>query len=196
MDKQALSEWCNLPTKMGIFRMYDTKDENIRLVSFGNIEEFDDTPLVRIHSSCMASEIFNALDCDCSDQLNEAMELLAKEQQGIIFHLHQEGRGQGLSNKIKAIQLMQQNCVDTVEAFDCLNLKHDIRDYKKATDLLNIIGINKIRLITNNPRKVEYVESQGISVVEIVNTNPIIRKENRDYLYSKKIKLSHQLTFI
>ena len=186
--------WCELPTIIGTFQMYDTGDENVRLVSFGDINDNkDQVPLVRIHSSCMASEIFKALDCDCSDQLMESMRLIKKNGGGLIIHLHQEGRGQGLSNKIAAISLMQEKNIDTVEAFDALNLEHDVRDYKKATDLLLKLGINQVRLITNNPSKVKYVENVGINVFETVNTYTNMREENIDYLWSKNRKLNHNI---
>ena len=85
--------------------------------------------MLRIHSSCIASEVFGALDCDCADQLEESMRMIAEHGSGIVIHLHQEGRGQGLSKKIEAISLMQKKQLDTVEAFDQLHLAHDIRDY-------------------------------------------------------------------
>ena len=100
----------------------------------------------------------------------ESMRLIKVDGGGLIIHLHQEGRGQGLSNKIAAIKLMQEKHLDTVEAFDALSLEYDIRVYKKATDLLLNRGIKKIRLITNNPSKIIHVEEAGISVVESIQT--------------------------
>ncbi len=193
MDIDSFTTWCELPTKIGIFRMYDMKDEEFRLISFGDIDNLCEVPLIRIHSSCMASEVFKALDCDCSDQLESSMRLIAKEKEGIIFHLHQEGRGHGLSSKIKAVQLMQNKNIDTVEAFNELDFEHDIRTYKKVIDLLSSLGIKKVRVITNNPRKIKYLELNGITVIEKVSLIPEIRDENRDYLYSKNEKLSHSL---
>jgi len=191
---ENLTVWCELPTKIGTFRMYDTGDENIRLVSFGEINEFtNQVPLVRIHSSCIASEIFNALDCDCSDQVMESMRLIFQEGGGIIIHLHQEGRGFGLSKKIAAVRMMQMENLDTVEAFDALNLEHDVRDYEKATDLLLKLGINQVRLITNNPLKMKHVENAGIKIVETINTYTNVREENVDYLWSKNRKLNHNI---
>ncbi len=191
---KTLSNWCELPTKIGIFRMYDTGDEQLRLVSYGDINEFKNrAPLVRIHSSCISSEIFNALDCDCSDQVLESMRMIYSDGGGIIIHNHDEGRGVGLSKKIAVVRLMQDENIDTVEAFDALDLEHDIRKYSKATDLLLKLGISQVRLITNNPAKVMYVEAAGITVVETVNTYTNVRKENAEYLRSKNQKLHHNI---
>jgi len=174
--------------------MYDSGDEHIRLVTYGDINELNNKDmLVRIHSSCLASEIFNALDCDCADQVMESMRLIAENGAGIIIHIHQEGRGHGLSKKIAAVRLMKEQRLDTAESFDVLNLDHDVREYKEAIEMLLEVGINRIRLITNNPRKVEYVERNGIEVIEVVNTYTSVRQENVDYLYSKNIKLFHNI---
>lgn len=190
---KGFNNHCELPTNFGTFIMYDTGSEDVHMISFDNIEDIPGTPLVRIQSSCIASEIFNALDCDCADQLRESMRLISQKGQGIIIHLEQEGRGHGLSKKIKAVNLMQERGLDTVDAFEFLNLKQDIREYKKATKILLKLGIEKIRLITNNPSKIKYVESQGIKVVESINTTPIIREENIEYLVSKNNKLNHEI---
>ncbi|MDC1106986.1 GTP cyclohydrolase II RibA [Prolixibacteraceae bacterium] len=182
---------CELPTKHGIFKMLDTNDESTRMIFLGNIKNNNKIPIVRIHSSCIASEVFGALDCDCADQLEHTMKLIAKEKYGIIIHLHQEGRGHGLSRKIKAVGTMQTQNVDTAESFDILGYEYDVREYKSATDLLKELNINKIRIVTNNPRKIAYVKSQGIDIVENINTISEIRKENKEYLYSKNEKLDH-----
>lgn len=189
----TFKNWCELPTEIGIFRMYDTGSENVKLISYGDINELDEVPLVRIHSSCTASEVFDALDCDCSDQLRESMRLIFREKGGLIIHLHQEGRGYGLSKKIMAVRLMQKRGFDTVEAFHALDLKPDIREYNRATDILLKLGIDNVRLITNNPLKVEYVESKGITVVESIKTYTNVRKENFDYLCSKNERLNHRI---
>lgn len=188
----ALDSWCFLPTPMGDFRMYATDREEIRIVCFGDLRNLGKEPLLRIHSSCLASEVFGALDCDCADQLREAMKLIATEGSGFIVHLHQEGRGQGLSQKIRAVHSMQMEGLDTAEAFDSLGLAQDIRDYAEVTHILNQLGINSVRLISNNPRKANYLEQAGIRVSP-VNTHPTIRPENAEYLLTKNTKLGHQL---
>jgi GTP cyclohydrolase II len=184
--------WCVLPTVFGDFRMYDTQDEYIRILSYSPIENIGDNPLLRMHSSCIASEVFSAKDCDCADQLHEAMKLIANEGKGLIFHIHQEGRGHGLSKKIKAVSIMQKENCDTAESFVRLGLKQDIRDFTKPVEILKSLGITSVRLISNNPYKVNFLTNNDIAV-EVVHTHPKIRKENRDYLFSKNAKLGHTL---
>lgn len=184
--------YCMLPTPMGNFRMYDYEDESIRVVCMGAIEKQGKHPLLRMHSSCLASEVFGATDCDCADQLREAMKLIATEGAGIIVHLHQEGRGQGLSKKIQAISQMQRDNLDTFEAFERLNLEQDIRQYDAVVDLLRQLGINSVRLISNNPRKAKYLQQYGITVTP-VRTHPNVRPENAQYLHTKNDKLGHLL---
>lgn len=188
----TLGSWCTLPTPMGEFRMYDSGDEHVRLVCLGEIEDQGPEPLLRVHSSCLASEVFGAVDCDCADQLREAMKLIATEGRGLIVHLHQEGRGQGLSQKIQAIHRMQRDGLDTVEAFDALGLEQDTRSYDAAVGVLRRLGISSIRLISNNPRKACYLQQHGVHVT-MVNTHPTVRPENAEYLKTKRAKLGHQL---
>jgi GTP cyclohydrolase II len=176
--------------------MYDTGNDKIRLVSFGNVESFkesDKSPLVRIHSSCIASEVFKSQDCDCADQLEQALVHIHEEKQGLVFHLEQEGRGHGLSKKIRAVQIGQTMKLDTVEAFDYLGLEQDIRTYQDVVDILKDLGITRIRLMSNNFRKKEFIEAHGVIVDEQINTTPIIRNENREYLFTKNKKLLHSI---
>ncbi|MEC6815012.1 GTP cyclohydrolase II RibA [Photobacterium toruni] len=184
--------YCELPTPYGTFRMYDTGNELLRVVTFGDINQLGSKPIVRLHSSCLASEVFEARDCDCADQLREAMKALAHEGRGIIFHLHQEGRGQGLSKKIQAVYKMQTEALDTAESFQAMGLEQDIRDYTPAIKVLQQMAIKQVRLVSNNPRKRRALEHAGI-VVEVINTHPQVRPENADYLQSKNDKLGHCL---
>ena len=185
-------DWCLLPTTIADFRMYDMIDENIRVVCMGDINDQGAKPLVRIHSSCLASEVFGALDCDCACQLTESMKLIATEGRGLIIHLQQEGRGHGLSKKIQAVSQMQTTNMDTAEAFDTLGLEQDTRTYKVAVRLLRDLEISSVRLISNNPRKTGYLAKHGFEV-ETINTHPTERPENIDYLRSKNTKLGHEL---
>lgn len=191
-DRFDLNNWCSLPTSMGEFRMYDAEDEHVRVVCLGDLRDQGPQPLVRIHSSCIASEVFAARDCDCADQLRESMKLIAAEGRGIIVHLHQEGRGHGLSLKIRAIAQMQRARCDTVAAFETLGLDQDVRNYAVAVRVLNAIGVSAVRVITNNPRKLRFLENAGIRV-ERVETHPTVRAENREYLAAKNAKLGHLL---
>jgi GTP cyclohydrolase II len=172
--------------------MYDSGDDNVRVVCLGNIEELGPDPLVRVHSSCLASEVFGAIDCDCADQLRESMKMIAEEGRGLVIHLQQEGRGQGLSSKIQAIHRMQHDGIDTVEAYCTLGLEQDTREYAAVTRLLHRLDIHSVRLISNNPRKVCYLQERGIHVTR-VNTHPVVRPENAQYLESKNAKLGHNL---
>lgn len=187
-----LDSWCTLPTPFGNFRMYDSGDEQVRIVCFGDLQDQGKDPLLRIHSSCLASEVFGALDCDCADQLREAMKLIVTEGRGLIIHIHQEGRGHGLSKKIQAVSAMQQDNLDTVTAFEILGLEQDIRSYGSALRVLRQIGIARVRLISNNPRKIRYLQDSGIQVA-MINTHPTIRTENAVYLQTKNAKLGHYL---
>ena len=187
-----LDNWCTLPTDMGSFRMYDTGDEDIRIVCMGDLKDQGPKPLLRVHSSCIASEVFTAIDCDCGDQLREAMKMIATEGRGLIVHLHQEGRGHGLSHKIRAVRSMQRDGLDTVEAFDALALEQDTRSYGAIVQLLHNLNISHVRLLSNNPRKVRYLEMHNVSVTRL-NTHPTIRPENSKYLKTKIAKLGHQL---
>lgn len=190
--KLQLDNWCNLPTPMGKFRMYDTTNDNISVISMGDINLQGEQPLFRIHSSCRASEVFGSLDCDCADQLMETMKKIASEGKGIIVYKQQEGRGHGLSLKIKAVHTMEIKHLDTVEAFDSLGLEQDIRIYYESVSLLKALNISTVRLISNNPRKHQYLNNHGIRTI-MVNTHPNIRPENKDYLHTKSQKLGHIL---
>lgn len=190
--KLALDNWCTLPTPMGDFRMYDTSSESVSVVCMGDIKNLGVAPLFRVHSSCRASEVFGALDCDCADQLRETMKLIATEGRGLVVYQHQEGRGHGLSLKIKAVRVMESNNLDTAEAFETLGLQQDIRCYSDAVSILRQLNIDSVRLVSNNPRKAVFLQTNGITT-SVVNTHPNVRPENVDYLKTKNTKLGHQL---
>ncbi|MDX1279585.1 GTP cyclohydrolase II RibA [Shewanella colwelliana] len=189
---KSMNNWCDLPTPMGTFRMYDSGDEGIRIISYGDIYSLTEGSLLRMHSSCLASEVFGATDCDCADQLREAMKLMAHEQGGLIVHLHQEGRGQGLARKIEAVHLMQYQDLDTYEAFEKLKYEQDIRTYFPVVELLKHLDVAHVRLLSNNPRKIEFLQENGLKVTTL-NTHPNIRPENAEYLETKNDKLGHTL---
>lgn len=192
MNSPRFDNCCYLPTSIADFRMYDTGEQGLRLVTLGDIHDLGPRPLLRVHSSCLASEVFGALDCDCADQLRESMRRIAEEGRGMVVHLDQEGRGQGLSKKIAATGLMQKEGLDTCEAFELLGLKQDVRDYEFVCRTLRLLGIEAVRLISNNPRKRDALVKGGISVEE-VHTQPILRPENERYLETKASKLGHAL---
>lgn len=148
-------------------------------------------PLVRIHSECITGDVFGSCKCDCGSQLQQSLALIAKEG-GILVYLRQEGRGIGLANKLKAYALQEQG-YDTVEANLELGLPIDNRDYAIAYQILNYLGVNEIRLLTNNPQKIESISQYGLNVSERVSLVVESTLENRAYLKTKQEKLGHLL---
>jgi len=189
----SFDSWCELLTQFGVFRMYDSGLVGVRIVTYGDIKSLQEPTLLRVHSSCTASELFQSLDCDCADQLHQSMQYIAEAGEGIIIHLRQEGRGHGISKKIQAVRLMQTRDLDTVEAFDILGLEHDPREYSQVVDILESLNITKIRLITNNPNKLQFLANAGITITDEICLPPRVREENRDYLLSKKKRLGHDI---
>ena len=149
--------------------------------------------LVRVHSECMTGDIFGSLRCDCGDQLHRAMEMISKEGSGVIIYLRQEGRGIGLVNKLKAYELQQKQGIDTVEANRKLGFKDDLRDYGIGAQMLRNIGVRKMRLLTNNPKKMVGLEGYGLSIVEQIPIEIEPNEYNRCYLECKKLKMGHLL---
>ncbi|MFC1515450.1 bifunctional 3,4-dihydroxy-2-butanone-4-phosphate synthase/GTP cyclohydrolase II [Thermodesulfobacteriota bacterium] len=148
--------------------------------------------LVRVHSECLTGDIFGSLRCDCGAQLHKAMELIESEGSGVILYIRQEGRGIGLINKIKAYAL-QDKGLDTVEANERLGFKPDMRNYGIGAQILVDLGVKKMRLITNNPKKMVGLDGYGLSIVEQVSTEVDLNKHNRRYLECKQLKMGHLL---
>ncbi|TNF33634.1 MAG: GTP cyclohydrolase II [Deltaproteobacteria bacterium] len=148
--------------------------------------------LVRLHSECLTGDVFTSQRCDCGNQLHEALRRIQAEGRGAVLYLRQEGRGIGLANKVRAYAL-QDAGRDTVEANVELGFSADLRDYSIAGQMLLALGVRKVRMMTNNPRKVAGVEAQGIEVVERVNIEISPSAENHHYLATKKVKLGHLL---
>jgi len=187
-----------LPTQYGEFRVIVYESEidpqhHVALVK-GDISP-DEGVLVRVHSECLTSDVFGSLRCDCGPQIREAMRMIEKEGKGVILYMRQEGRGIGLVNKIKAYAL-QDNGFDTVEANEALGFKPDLRDYGIGAQILLDLGVRKMRLLTNNPRKVKGLEGFGLQIVERVPIEVPPNERNSKYLKVKKDKLGHLLSMV
>ena len=182
-----------LPTPLGEFRaiafVNDIDDyEHLALVK-GEIDPEKEI-MVRVHSECLTGDVFGSFRCDCGDQLKKAMKMVQEEGLGVILYLHQEGRGIGLANKLKAYAL-QDKGFDTVEANEELGFDPDLRDYGVGAQILVALGVRKMRLITNNPKKIVGLEGYGLEVVGRVPIEIKPRPENRKYLLTKCQKLGH-----
>jgi len=185
----------NVPTHAGDFKVIvfenDLEDyQHIALVK-GDIEPEKPT-LVRVHSECLTGDIFGSLRCDCGEQLYKAMQMMEEDGGGVLLYVRQEGRGIGLVNKLKAYNLQDQG-YDTVEANEKLGFKPDLRDYGIGAQVLANLGVKKMRLITNNPKKIVGLEGYGISVVEQVPIQTKPNEHNRCYLECKRLKMGHFL---
>lgn len=183
----------NLPTRYGEFdillyeNVLDYK-EHLALVK-GNVADGQPV-LVRVHSECLTGDTFGSLRCDCKDQLNSAMMMVEREGRGVILYMRQEGRGIGLANKLRAYRL-QDKGKDTVEANEALGFRADLRDYGIGAQILVDLGIRKMRLLTNNPKKIIGLESYGLEVIERVPIEVNLNKINEAYLKAKRDKLGH-----
>ena len=188
-------ESCEFPTEIAKFHLYAFKEnvtnkEHLAIVlgSFAHNVSI----LARIHCQCLTGESLFSLRCDCRFQLTESLKKIAKKGCGIVFYLQQEGRNIGLLNKIKAYKLQDQG-LDTVEANHKLGFTDDPRDYKVVSAIAKYLGINSIDLMTNNPRKIEALEENGLSVNKRIPIKSKANKYNRNYLKTKAKKLGHLL---
>ena len=193
----------DIPTAHGEFKLYayestDTSGESVETgkthiaLTKGDIAEA--TPLlVRVHSQCLTGDVFGSLRCDCGEQLEIALQTIEKEGRGVVLYMRQEGRGMGLKGKLRAYQLQDNDGLDTVEANEHLGYPADLRDYGIGAQILADLGVQKMRLMTNNPQKVKGLDGYGLEIVERVPLQTKPNPFNRRYLETKRSKLGHLL---
>jgi GTP cyclohydrolase II len=191
---EAIAE---LPTRFGDFHIVafsNNRDdkEHVAIIK-GEVFEAEDVP-VRLHSECLTGDVIGSLRCDCRDQLEAALKLIGQMDKGIVLYLRQEGRGIGLINKIRAYSLQDQG-LDTVEANLALGFRDDERDYAVASHMLMSMKVNSIKLITNNPKKMEQLKEHGIKVTDRVPHIMEPNEHNRFYLETKAAKSGHMIDF-
>jgi 3,4-dihydroxy 2-butanone 4-phosphate synthase/GTP cyclohydrolase II len=184
-----------MPTKWGDFEMIaytqkDTGENHLALVK--GTWEPGEAVMLRVHSSCVTGDIFGSCRCDCGPQLHKAMEMISKEGKGVIVYMNQEGRGIGLINKLKAYQL-QESGLDTVEANIELGFKMDQRDYGIGAQIIRDLGISKMRLLSNNPKKRAGLVGYGLEVVETIPIEIAPNPHNESYLLTKRDKMEHAI---
>ena len=188
----------NFPTRFGRFRIYgfegayDEELDECVVLAMGEVEGAVDPPLVRIHSECLTGDVFHSLRCDCRSQLELALNLIAEEGRGLLIYEHQEGRGIGLLNKLRAYEL-QDGGADTVEANERLGFEADLRDYQMPADILRYFRIKSVRLLSNNPDKIAALERAGIRVAERIPCIVAPHESTEGYLPTKKQKMGHLL---
>ncbi|MBY0373889.1 MAG: GTP cyclohydrolase II [Bryobacteraceae bacterium] len=195
LEKAAEADF---PTRFGRFRISGWvghsggRAEEAVLLTMGDLHGGETAPLLRIHSQCLTGDVFHSLRCDCRGQLEIALERIGAEGRGLIIYEHQEGRGIGLMNKLRAYELQDQGA-DTVEANEQLGFEADLRSYDLPGEILRALGLKSVRLLSNNPEKVQAVERAGVRVAErlAVIADPIASTE--EYLRTKKMKMGHLL---
>jgi 3,4-dihydroxy 2-butanone 4-phosphate synthase/GTP cyclohydrolase II len=186
----------NLPTEYGDFRLhlYENKVDHKEHIALTKGDVANGEPvLVRVHSECFTGDTLGSLRCDCQDQLHAAMMMVEAAGRGVVVYMRQEGRGIGLANKLRAYKLQEEGA-DTVEANEALGFKADLRDYGLGAQLLADLGVRKMRLMTNNPKKVVGLSSYGLEIVERVPIEIPANARNAGYLETKRKKLGHILT--
>ncbi len=185
----------NMPTKWGEFRLAafkqtTTGDEHLALIK-GTWDE-DEAVMVRVHSSCFTGDLLDSMRCDCGSQLQSAMKMIEDEGKGVVLYMQQEGRGIGLINKLKAYKLQEEG-LDTVQANLELGFKMDERDYGVGAQILSAIGVKKMRLISNNPKKRTGLIGYGLEITDNVTIEIASNEHNHEYLKTKKEKMGHEL---
>jgi GTP cyclohydrolase II len=189
----------DFPSEYGHFRIYGferrevgmTEPEEAVVLKLGTVNA-GPPPLVRVHSECLTGDVFHSLRCDCRAQLELALLQIGEEGRGLLIYEKKEGRGIGLMNKLRAYQLQDQGA-DTVEANEQLGFESDLRDYELPASILKYLGVKQIRLLSNNPHKVQAMQDSGVEVVERVPCIAPEAETRAAYLHTKKVKMGHYL---
>ena len=184
-----------IPTEFGVFDSVTFRnilDDQIYIALIKGEISPEIPTLVRVHSQCLTGDVFGSFRCDCGEQLKKSMEMIAENEKGVLLYLYQEGRGIGIINKLKAYALQDEG-QDTVEANASLGFKPDLREYGIGAQILKKIGLGKLRLLTNNPRKIVGLEGYGLQVVERVSIEVSPKQDNLKYLRTKQKKLGHMI---
>lgn len=185
----------NFPNKFGEFKIKgfeNNLDDKCHVaVIKGDVKDKENV-LVRLHSECLTGDVLGSMRCDCGEQLAAAMKRIEEEGQGVLVYLRQEGRGIGLANKLRAYELQDQGC-NTIEANEKLGFPADMRDYRIGAEILKALGVKSVRLLTNNPLKLDGLDEYGIKVVERVPVKIKANPYDKDYLQIKKEQMGHML---
>jgi GTP cyclohydrolase II len=188
----------NFPSRFGHFRIYgfegayDADIQECVVLRMGDISSDVEPPLVRIHSECLTGDVFHSLRCDCRSQLELSLNLITEEGRGLLIYEHQEGRGIGLLNKLRAYEL-QDGGADTVEANERLGFAADLRHYEMPAEILRYFKVKSVRLLSNNPEKIAALEQAGIEVTERIPCIVAPHESSAGYLRTKKQKMGHLL---
>jgi len=182
----------DFPSRFGHFRIFGFADGSEEAVALKMGDLAGPPPLVRIHSECLTGDVFHSLRCDCRAQLELALESIAREGRGLLVYEHQEGRGIGLLNKLRAYEL-QDHGADTVEANEQLGFDADLRGYELPAEVVRFFGLSAVRLMSNNPEKIQALERAGVTVTERVPCIVEPVESSEEYLRTKKNKLGHLL---
>jgi GTP cyclohydrolase II len=188
----------NFPSRFGHFRIFGFEGayggdiQECVVLRMGDISSREDPPLVRIHSECLTGDVFHSLRCDCRSQLELSLNLIAEEGRGLLIYEHQEGRGIGLLNKLRAYEL-QDGGADTVEANERLGFEADLRHYEMPAEILLYFKVKSVRLLSNNPDKIAALEQAGIHVAERIPCIVAPHESTEGYLRTKKQKMGHLL---
>jgi len=188
----------NLPTEIGEFKIagYRSLNSNEEFVVLFKGEMNADVPtLVRIHSQCLTGDVFGSIKCDCGPQLHRAMQLIEREGRGAIVYQQQEGRGIGIINKIRAYALQDEGA-DTIEANERLGLGVDLREYKQCVEILRDLGLKKVKVLSNNPEKIQAMREGGLEITERVPIEFKPSKNTIKYLTTKKLQMGHLLHLV